>query len=189
LSERGIHIDPEMPEEIGNPWMLGLVAQPDPEHEGFAGRLAIPYTTPRGPGPVGMKFRCLRHTDCKAVDCPKYLAHTGMGQRLYNVGAFQVESDTIGITEGEFDAIVASEAGIPSVAVPGVKGWHDAWQFCFEGYSRVLVFGDGDDAGRPFAEKICALVQNAQVVHFPDGHDVTSFVIEHGADALRERTA
>ncbi|MEU7814079.1 toprim domain-containing protein [Pseudonocardia sp. NPDC049154] len=180
LGARGI----DLPEIYS--YQLGLVVDPIPDHESMTGRIAIPYLVPRG-GPVGMKFRCLRHSDCKAVECPKYLAHTGMGQRLYNVGALKVASDVIAITEGELDAIVATEAGIPAVAVPGVKGWADAWAFCFEGYRRVLVIGDGDEAGRSFAERLADHIDSARAVPMPDGHDVTSLVLEQGPEALRER--
>src|SRR5690606_3808516 len=97
LSERGIEIDTDHPDlREANPYLLGVVVDPDPEHEDVRGRLTIPYLVPEGSGPVGMKFRCLRHDDCKAVDCPKYLAHTGMGQRLYNVDAFERATSVIG---------------------------------------------------------------------------------------------
>lgn len=189
LACRGIDVDPDIPEEIGNAWQLGLVVDPIPEHEAMRGRLAIPYTVPRG-GPVGMKFRCVRdHGDasCKDNGHAKYLSHAGMGQRLFGVTAFRFESPVIAIAEGEMDAIVATEAGFPACAVPGVKGWSDAWRHLFEGYERVLVFGDGDDAGRGFAEKLTALIPNARAVPLPNGHDVTSLVVEQGIDALRER--
>jgi hypothetical protein len=192
LEFRGIYVDPDMPEELGNPWLLGLVNDPIPEHEDMQGRLAIPYLVPRG-GPVGMKFRCMvdhgPDTSCKSMGHAKYLSHAGMGQRLYGVTSLRIESPVIGITEGELDAIVATEAGIPSVAVPGVKGWSDAWRYLFEGHERVLVFGDGDDPGRAFAEKLTALIPDSRAVPMADGHDVTSFVLEHGVDALRERAA
>lgn len=186
LAARGIHVDPDMPDGWGNPHRLGLVVDPIPDHENMRGRLAIPYIPPRG-GPVGMKFRCLRHADCKAVDCPKYLAHAGMGQRLYGVQAFRVPSPIIAVTEGELDAIVATEAGIPAVACPGVKAWNDAWQYLFEGYEQVLVFGDGDEAGTSFAERLADQITGARAVTMPDKEDVTSLVVKHGVDALRGR--
>lgn len=185
LAERGI------PRWLAADWQLGLVVEPDPEHEDFTGRLAIPYVTPRG-GVVGMKFRCLRDHDCSEAGHPKYLAHVGMGQRLFGVRNLSAPSDTIAITEGELDAIVCSaegpdDVGIPAVAVPGVKGWREEWRFVFEGFPTVLIFGDGDKAGRAFAGQLAEQIHGSRAVNMPDGHDITSFVLEHGAEALRER--
>lgn len=169
-------------------YRLGLVVDPIPDHEYMRGRLSIPYTVPRG-GPVGCKFRCVQPHDCKDLDHPKYLSHTGMGKRLYNVLAFKIPSDVIAITEGELDAVVATEAGIPAIAVPGVKGWSDAWAYCFEGYRRVLVIGDGDTDGRAFAERLADQIESARAVPMPDKHDVTSLVLEQGVEALLARCA
>lgn len=185
LADRGI------PRWLAWEWELGYVDDPDPEHEDMRGRLAIPYVVPRG-GPVGMKFRCIRPHDCGEVGHPKYLAHVGMGQRLFGVRALSQPGDTVAITEGELDAIVCSaegpdDVGIPAVAVPGVKGWRDEWRFAFEGFPKVLIFGDGDKAGRAFASMLAERIHGSRAVHMPDGHDVTSFVLEYGADALRER--
>lgn len=186
LADRGIHLELDLPLEVGNPWMLGFVDEPDAEHEDMRGRLSIPYLVPRG-GPVGMKFRCLREHDCKESGCMKYLSHTGMGQRLFGVDNLSAPGETIGITEGELDAIVCSDLGIPAVAVPGVKGWRPEWRHLFEGFPRVLIFGDGDKAGRAFAGQLAEQIFGSRAVHMPDGHDVTSFVLAQGGDALRER--
>lgn len=187
LADRGIVLDLDLPFEIGNPWMLGYVDAPDAEHEDMRGRLAIPYLVPRG-GPVGMKFRCIADHSCDDVGHPKYLAHIGMGQRLFGVNALSAPGETIGITEGELDAVVLTDvAQIPAVAVPGVKGWRDEWRHLFEGFPRVLIFGDGDKDGRAFAGKLAELIHGSRAVHMPDQHDITSYVLEHGADALRDR--
>lgn len=181
LASRGIQVGPD-----SNPWQFGYVAEPDAGHEDMRGRLALPYLVPRG-GPVGMKFRCSELHDCAERGHAKYLSQPGMGKRLFGVRSFRTDSMTFGVTEGEFDAIVASEAGIPSVAVPGVAGWQEPWRYLFEGFHTVLIFGDGDDPGRKFADRLVNEVPNAQAVHMPAGHDVSSYVEAHGADALRER--
>lgn len=186
LARRGIHVDPDIPEDFGNPYRLGLVTDPRPEHETINGRLFIPFLVPQG-GPVGYKARCVGDHDCKDLGHAKYLTMPSMGTHLFNVCALKAESDVVGITEGELDAVVASDAGIPSVAVSGVKAWMDHFVYVLEGFSQVLVFGDGDQPGREFAEKLCALIPNARAVPMPNGEDVTSLVVEHGVDALRER--
>lgn len=189
LRDRGINLW-DGPEDYkfwsNDRWMLGFVAEPDAEHEDMRGRLSIPYLVPRG-GPVGMKFRCIADHSCDDTGHPKYLAHTGMGQRLFGVDSLSAPGETIGITEGELDAIVCSDLGIPAVAVPGVKGWRPEWRHLFEGFPRVLIFGDGDKAGRAFAGQLAEQIHGSRAISMPDGHDVTSFVLAQGADALRER--
>lgn len=182
LAERGVWVEPELFEfGEGNEFGLGFVDHAlMPEHEGKVGSLVIPYWTKSGP--VGAKFRMLDGSH------PKYKAHTGMGTRLYNVPAIDVDSPVVAITEGELDTIVLSQQlAVPSVAVPGVNGWRSDWRFCFEGYERVIVFGDGDDPGRDFTRRLANEVSNARPVHMPDGHDVSSYVTQFGADAMRKR--
>lgn len=185
LANRGIHLEPELPDDYGNPWRLGVVDEPAcPEHEPFVGWIAIPFLVPDLERPVGMKFRRPPGNEGKA----KYMSHPGTGQRLFGVCNFQADSDIIGITEGEFDAIVATECGIPSVAVPGANSWKpNEWGYLFEGYSRVVVFGDGDNPGRAFADQIAGQLSNARAIRMPDGHDVSSLVKEQGGEAFRDR--
>lgn len=197
LAARGIEIDPDLPWEIGNPNRLGYIGDPHPGHEDMKGRLVIGYYLPRG-GPAGAKYRCVRDhgaESCKDHSHSKYLSEPGMGQRLYftwdeGQPAHHIGADTIAVSEGELDAVVLSQVvGIPAVAIPGVKGWQDYFRYVLEGFSRVLVFGDGDDPGRGFAEKLTALIPDSRAVPMQDGYDVTSFVLEHGVDALKERIA
>jgi DNA primase len=152
------------------------------------GRLSIPYLVPRG-GPVGCKFRCLRDHDCKASECPKYVSQEGAGAHPYNVAALRTDSEVIAITEGELDAVVATEAGLPAIAVPGVKAWRPHWAHMLEGFTTVLVIGDADKAGREFTTRLVEEIHGARAIHLPDGHDVSSFVAEHGAAALREKVS
>ena len=71
---------------------LGYVAEPLVGHEQYVGRLAIPFLTPTSV--VDIRFRAL-----SADDGPKYLSRAGAEDHLYNVGAFQVDSDVIAICD------------------------------------------------------------------------------------------
>lgn len=181
-----MYVEPDLPDEYGNPWRLGFVAEPDPGHEHLAGRLCIPYLTPLG-GPVGANFRCIEPHDCDEYGHKKYYAQTGMGKRLFGAWVLGTASPVIGITEGELDAIVASSVGIPSVAIPGAEKWQDHWGYLFDGFEEVLVLGDGDKAGRRLADRLCGELPQARPVNIPDGYDVTTFVQQHGGAALKER--
>ena len=166
---------------------LGVVVDPEPGHELVVGRLAIPYITRAGI--VDMKFRCLLHEDCKQEGCVKYLAISGLeGSRLYNVQAFFEDSPVIALTEGEFDALILNyEVGIPTVGCPGVQRWEDHFARCFTGYESVLVFADGDTAGRDFAKRVANELLQATVVNLPMGEDVNSVYLTEGPDGLLHR--
>ena len=172
-------------QETAGQWGLGLVVDPMPGHEGMVGRLAIPYLTPAGP--VALKFRCIRDHECGKPECVKYLCEDNVPPHLFGVLQFKVDSPILGLCEGEMDAIVASQSGLPSVGVAGTHNWLDFWHHLFEGYDEVLILADGDEAGRVFAQKIGRLLYNSRIAPMPTGQDVTSFVIANGADALRER--
>jgi DNA primase len=168
-------------------FQLGVVESHFPGHERYAGRLVMPYITPGGVD--GASFRCIDHVDCKAVHNDKYLWPSGIDRRIFNTRALDEDSTFIAICEGEIDTITAVQAGIPAVGVPGAKAWQRWWARCFKGYDTVFILADSDDdgAGREMADKISGHLPAARTVMMPDGHDVNSFVLEHGPDALKAR--
>lgn len=179
LENRGIT------EQTAAKWELGYVHDPVPGHEDYAGRLAIPYLTPAGP--LMFKFRCVSDHDCKATKCVKYLGEAGEIPRLFGVWNFRHDDPVMHLTEGELDAVVATQAGVRAVGVPGATAWRPYWSHLFEGYDEVVLLRDGDAAGRDMAENLAARMANFRAVKMPEGHDVTSFVIANGEEALRER--
>lgn len=174
---------------------LGEVVDPEPGHEHLTGRLCIPYYTTSGV--VDLKFRCIKHDNCKSVDCVKYLGLDGLGQDeggipkawLYNAMATLDAESLVAIAEGELDAVaVECMANIPAVGVPGGTLWSKCkhWRRVFDGL-RALVIADGDKAGLVSAKAIAASLPDAQVVRMPDGYDANSFLAEFGAEAFYER--
>lgn len=161
---------------------LGVVNRPLVGHEGYRGRLAIPYVTPSGV--VNIRFRCLRQHDCHAEGCPKYLSQDGMESNLYNVLDLKRPSPHIAITEGELDALTLSMCGIPAVGVPGVENWQAHFARCLEDFDVIFSFADGDTAGRKFG-RFLAKEAKARPVAMPKGMDVNKLYLEGGADAVR----
>ena len=179
LEARGLSLD------VANKWKLGYVLDPLPGHERFKGYLSIPYLTRAGT--VAIKFRCIQDHDCKQEKHPKYDSEKNAGTYLFGAMSFWKDSSIICVTEGELDAIAADVAGLPAVGISGATKWLSHWQYCFEGYDEVIVLADGDEAGEKLTSNVMGSVHNGREVRFPDGEDVSSFLVKHGPEALRER--
>jgi DNA primase len=163
-------------------YRLGYVESPLPGHETARGMLSIPYLTRSGI--VTVRFRRLGDGDG-----PKYRSVPGDPPRIFNANALLVPSDHIAICEGEFDAIAANTAGVPAVGIAGVSAWKPYFARCFKGYKAVFILADQDDKGQgmEFAEKVAEQIKNARISPMPAGHDVNSYVLENGPEALLER--
>lgn len=160
--------------------LLGLVSDPDPAHEPYRGRLAIPFITPTGV--VSMRFRCLEAHSCED-GCAKYLGVEGDSTHLYNVAALHEAGSRVGIAEGELDALVATRAGLPTVGCPGASAWKPFYYRLFDDFEYVYILGDGDSAGRKWAGGLAPNIPGAVSRVQPKDYDVTSYVVEHGAEA------
>jgi DNA primase len=186
LSARGL------PPNVVSDYRLGLVDADSPDHPDYAGWISIPYRTRAGV--VSFKFRSLSPTG------PKYIGP--YETRLFNTLAMdQADRDgTLGIVEGEFDAIVNTAlVGIPTVGIPGVDSYkkHPEWRELFRGYQQVLIFEDQDEPktkvvngeevewrpGRELSKKLKADIDTSRIVRLPS-KDVNDCYLEHGADAV-----
>lgn len=141
--------------------------------------IAVPYLTRAGV--VTIRFRRLGDGDG-----PKYRSVPGDPPRIFNPAALLIPSDHIAICEGEFDAIAATLAGIPAIGVGGVSAWKSYFSRCFKGYRAVYILADQDDKGQgmEFAEKVAEQITNARISPMSAGHDVNSFVLANGREAL-----
>lgn len=175
LATRGIT------QEVALGARLGVVGSRIGGLEQFMGRLAIPYLTPAGV--VNFTFRCLRHQDCSAEQCVKYLA-PAIDRNLYQVLDLKKKSRFVCVAEGELDALTLSMSGLPAVGVPGVESWKPHWSRCLEDFETVYVFADGDKAGRKFAN-FMAKEARAVPVDMPKGMDCNSLCLKEGPDGLR----
>lgn len=156
---------------------LGYVADPLVGHEGMKGRISIPYLT--ASGVVSLRYRSIANQE------PKYLQWKGVtAKKLFNPMALQT-TDPIFICEGEFDAMIATQCGLNAVGIAGVNNWNNNWWRVFRNF-RVAVLADNDDKGQGLglANEIDACLSDVVTILMPDGHDVNSFVVEQGKDAL-----
>ena len=174
LESRGIS------QEVARLASLGVVSEPETGHEQYTGRLAIPYITKTGV--VDLRFRSLN----PAVE-PKYMGMTGAETRMYNVLDIEQAGDFIGVCEGELDTITLSYCvGIPCIGVPGANSWKRHYTRLLADFERVFVFADGDQPGKEFAASLARELP-VTVVSMPDGEDVNSVYVQHGAEFIREK--
>lgn len=176
LAMRGLTV------EDVTPYRLGVVVDDSPESRPYKRRLSIPYLTPAGVADI--RFRALDDRG------PKYLSRPGATGHIYNVGALWRDSEVIAICEGEFDTMVMDTfSGIPAIGIPGVDLWKTHYKRLFHDYERVLVLGDGDEAGREFSTHLATVLPNAIGVQIARGMDINSIYAEHGSHALGQLVA
>lgn len=183
LSGRGISMDSILR------YRLGWVSNPLPEHEIMRGRLCIPYL--KKGGIVALKFRCIQEHHCKDFGHVKYLSDGN--QWLFNTRSLDEPGDTIGLCEGELDAITLTSIGVPGVGIPGVESWkgHPWWAEVIRDIPRILIFADNDsdnpeNPGYRLAREIQKSIPRARMVALPERSDVNSTYTMYGETYLKE---
>ncbi len=176
LRTRGITV------EAADTFRLGVAHSPMPGHGKFAGFLSIPYLDKNG-CPLSLRFRCLQEHDHRSAGHGKYMSITDEPPRVFNVHAIHSAGDTIHVAEGEIDAITLTMLGLPAIAIPGAQGWRNHHRRMLAGFSRVWVWGDPDEAGAAFNQKVTRSLKSAKAVRLRD-HDVNMTYQLGGADAL-----
>lgn len=176
LSERGLTLD----------WIkyfrLGAVLEPLGPDANAIGKISIPYLRPNGP--VAIRFRRGPGQD----GGPKYYQPPGTKLGLFNTAPIIAAGDTVAIAEGEFDAMVATMCGVPTVGLPGVSSWKPHYVDIFQGFEKVLILGDHDDKGQgaQFAESIASKVPGPEIKLMPEGFDTNDYFLKVGAAGLKE---
>lgn len=171
-------------EEVAGKYRLGTITDPIEGHQMYEGWISIPYFTALDIC-VGFKFRRLDEGK------PKYGAPVGQKSHLFNVSAVITDSPRMVICEGEFDAIIMNEAGVPAVGVPGVAAWKPFYSKLFTGFDTVYIIGDNDiredkdtNPGAEFARRVASEVINGQIVQLPPSMDITDFYLAEGREPL-----
>lgn len=159
---------------------LGVVADPIPGHEPYRGMLAIPYLL-KGQ-PLRIRFRCLQNHE--HVGHGKYMQPAGESTIAYNVDAIHTSQHVLHVTEGEFDAMILNQIGLPAIGFPGVSTWQPHHARMLAGFNRLWIWGDPDQAGAEWVTKITnRLPRSAKGVKLRHG-DVTETYLAGGAKAL-----
>lgn len=185
LSGRGLS------EETIQSFRLGFVETPLAGHETYSGRLCIPYIKKNAT--VALKFRCIESHDCGDISGhTKYLCEGSLW--LYNTNDLDVSEDYVSLAEGEIDAMILHQAGIPAVGIPGVQSWkgNPHWSGLLKPYEQIYMFADNDKSkkenyGHQLAGRVKADLPRARIVTLPDDEDVNSTYTHYGARELFER--
>lgn len=174
LASRGIT------EATARTFRLGFVTNPETGHELYQGKLAIPYLTPSGV--IDIRFRSLN-----ADSGPKYLSRPGASTHIYNIQALTQDTGMLVVCEGEIDTIIASQVGFTAVGLPGANNWKPYYSRVLDGWEKIMLFCDGDNAGREMAKTISRELDNVFPVFMPDNQDVNDVFLSEGAEGLRKR--
>ena len=174
LESRGIT------EETARMFRLGFVENPETGHELYVGKLAIPYITPSGV--IDIRFRSLSNDAG-----PKYLSRPGASTHIFNVMALEQDADVLVICEGEIDTIIATQVGFAAVGLPGANNWKPFYSRVLADWEKIMLFCDGDNAGREMAKNITRELDNVFPVFMPENCDVNDVYLQEGAEGLRKR--
>jgi DNA primase len=159
---------------------LGFVKNPEAGHEPYQGKLAIPYLTPSGV--IDIRFRSLN-----ADSGPKYLSRPGASTHIFNVAALNTDSDVLVICEGEIDTMIATQVGFSAVGLPGANNWKPFYTRVLADWEKIMLFCDGDNAGKEMAKTITRELDNVFPIFMPDNCDVNDVYLAEGAEGLHKR--
>lgn len=159
---------------------LGFVKNPETGHEPYIGKLAIPYLTPSGV--IDIRFRSLN-----ADSGPKYLSRPGASTHIFNVAALNSDSEVLVICEGEIDTMIATQVGFAAVGLPGANNWKPFYTRVLADWEKIMLFCDGDNAGKEMAKTITRELDNVFPIFMPDNCDVNDVYLAEGAEGLHKR--
>lgn len=139
------------------------------------------------------------------VNIRMYRITAGSGPKIWSWGASQFDAnrlfpeqvldgeDTILITEGEWDALLAIDKGIPAVSgTTGAKQWQKRWDRRFEGKTVYICYDRdqaGDEGSTKVAEHLEGIARAIYLVELPlawsekNGLDITDYFHEEGRSA------
>jgi len=174
LESRGIT------KETALTFRLGFVKNPEAGHEPYQGKLAIPYLTPSGV--IDIRFRSLN-----ADNGPKYLSRPGASTHIFNVAALNTDSDVLVVCEGEIDTMIATQVGFAAVGLPGANNWKPFYTRVLADWEKIMLFCDGDNAGKEMAKTITRELDNVFPIFMPENCDVNDVYLAEGAEGLHKR--
>jgi DNA-binding transcriptional ArsR family regulator len=105
------------------------------------------------------------------------------------------DSDTLYLCEGTSDTWTLWHADLPALGIPSASTWREEWWREVEGFERIVLIPDNDEAGEKLARAIAKtcpehLRERVQVLQLPEGvKDANELWQRKGANAERFRNA
>jgi len=84
------------------------------------------------------------------------------------------DADTLYLCEGTSDTWTLWHADLPALGIPSASTWKSEWWREVEGFPRIVLIPDADDAGSQLVEKLAEtcpdhLQERVYVLHLPEG--------------------
>ena len=104
-------------------------------------------------------------------------------------------SDTLYLCEGTSDTWTLWHADLPALGIPSASTWREEWWREVEGFERIVLIPDADDAGAGLVQKLAetcpdSLRERVYVLQLPDGiKDANELWQREGANAERFKEA
>jgi len=157
------------------------------------GGIAIPYRTREGE----LHAVQYRLTKEKVEGVDRFKWRKGDTPILYGLWRLceWTGSDTLYLCEGTSDTWTLWHADLPALGIPSATYWREEWWREVEGFERIVLIPDADDAGSQLVEKLAetcpdSLRERVQVLRLPDGtKDANELWQREGANAERFRNA
>jgi DNA-binding transcriptional ArsR family regulator len=105
------------------------------------------------------------------------------------------DADTLYLCEGTSDTWTLWHADLPALGIPSASTWREEWWREVEGFERIVLIPDNDEAGEKLAREIAKtcpdhLRERVQVLQLPDGiKDANELWQQVDADPERFREA
>lgn len=150
-------------------------------HESVHPTLGLAITIPISDKDGHFLFNKYRRNPLEDIK-PKYVYDKGSSVNLF--AAFRIkDADTVLITEGEMDCLVAWSCNIPAVSsTGGALTFRPEWAEYLEGKNVIICF-DNDPAGGEGMAKALAILPKAKLLFLPDRpgiKDISDYVSNGG---------
>jgi DNA-binding transcriptional ArsR family regulator len=157
------------------------------------GGIAIPYRNANG----DLHTIQYRLTKEKVNGVDRFKWRTGDTRILYGLWRLPEwgDADTLYLCEGTSDTWTLWHADLPALGIPSASTWREEWWREVEGFERIVLIADADDAGAGLAQKLAetcpdSLRERVHVLRLPDGiKDANELWQQLDADAERFRAA
>jgi hypothetical protein len=136
------------------------------------GGIAIPYRNANG----DLHTIQYRRTLEKVNGVDRFKWRTGDTRILYGLWRLPEwgDADTLYLCEGTSDTWTLWHADLPALGIPSASTWKSEWWREVEGFERIVLIADADDAGAGLAQKLAEtcpdhLQERVYVLKLPNG--------------------